>query len=206
MVNMISKRYHLRMIDGYSHAPHRLAHLLGHIGRRAGGATTEAGLTPVQWSALRYFSRANRFSCTPSAFAHFQATTRGTASATINALVRAGHLVRRRSTADARSVSLEPSESGYRLLDQDPLHAMELGIAEMTPERQRSLAAAVTEIIGRMSDTDGEPAFGTCHECRNLRQSGTPHTCPYYCEREAESLATHELDGLCVHFEPANGG
>ena len=39
-----------------------------------------------QWMALRYFGRANRFSRTVSAFAHYQGTTRGTASHTLKVL------------------------------------------------------------------------------------------------------------------------
>ncbi|HKN41440.1 MAG TPA: hypothetical protein VJV87_00945, partial [Sphingomicrobium sp.] len=39
------------------------------------------------WMALRFFSRANSFSRTPSAFAEFQATTRGTATQAIKALL-----------------------------------------------------------------------------------------------------------------------
>ena len=45
-------------------------------------------LSPAQWMALRFFSRANSFSRTPSAFAEFQATTRGTASQAIKASLR----------------------------------------------------------------------------------------------------------------------
>ncbi len=35
------------------------------------------GLKPAQWSALRYFSNANRFSQTTSAFARYQGITLG---------------------------------------------------------------------------------------------------------------------------------
>lgn len=204
VVNMVSKRYYPVMERGSSDAPRRLAHLLGHIGRRTGASRPDSALTPVQWSALRYFSRANRFSRTPSAFARFQATTRGTASATIKALVREGYLVRRRSASDGRSVALEPSEAGRRLLEQDPVLAMEQAIGALPPEQRRSLADAVTEIIARVSETDGGPAFGTCHECRNLARAGERADCTYYCEREAAPLDTSELDGLCVHFEPGD--
>jgi DNA-binding MarR family transcriptional regulator len=63
-------------------------------------------LSHAQWVALRYFARANTFSRTPSAFAEFQATTRGTASQTIKTLEAGGHMVRQRSKEDGRSVSL----------------------------------------------------------------------------------------------------
>ncbi len=202
MVNRTSRRYHPGMQENDRDAPLQLACLVSHMGRRAGSRGGDAGLTPTQWNALRFFGNANRFSRTPSAFASFQGTTRGTASATISALVHAGYLVRRSSGSDGRSVSLEPSESGYRLLEQDPEHAVELAISEMTPEQRRCLAAAVTRIITRVAETDGGPTFGTCHECRHLSRSGLGGDYPYYCEREAAPLAAYELGGLCVHFEP----
>ncbi len=60
------------------------------------------GLTAAQWTALRYFARANCFSRTVSAFADYHATTRGTASQTVKSLVTQGLLTRTRSKSDAR--------------------------------------------------------------------------------------------------------
>ena len=63
-----------------------IAELLVHIGRSARGEDSDSDLTAAQWTALRFFARANRVSRTPSAFASFQATTRGTASQTLKSL------------------------------------------------------------------------------------------------------------------------
>lgn len=200
---MVLQRYYLVM-ECSGDSPRRIAQLLTHLGRRAvtGAATTD--FTPVQWSALRYFSRANRFSRTPSAFASFQATTRGTASTTVNTLVRDGYLVRRRSETDGRGICIEPSDAGYRLLEQDPLQAMEHAIGELPAEQRRSLAAAIPAIAGRMAEADGGAAFGCCHDCCHLARADSTETCPYYCNREAATLEASELDGLCVHFEPTD--
>ena len=130
-------------MDPVNHYTTRVSELLAHLGRRA-SAIGDAGsaLTPVQWSALRYFGRANRFSRTPSAFASFRATTRGTASATISGLVQSGYLERHRSGADRRSVQLAPTIAGERLLEQDPMQAMERAIEALDEADRRSLAAA----------------------------------------------------------------
>ena len=69
-----------------------VAELILHLGRIASGDGLVGGLTPVQWTGLRYFARANRFSRTPSAFAAFHGTTRGTASQTVKGLVADGYL------------------------------------------------------------------------------------------------------------------
>ena len=81
------------------------AELLLLVGRLVQAEGYDGELSPAQWMALRFFARANSFSRTPSAFAEFQATTRGTASQAIKALEAGGYLVRQRSQADGRSVS-----------------------------------------------------------------------------------------------------
>ena len=56
-----------------------VAEQIVHLARLVHGGASDQCLTPAQWTALRYFARANRFSRTPSAFSEFHATTRGTA-------------------------------------------------------------------------------------------------------------------------------
>ena len=51
---------------------------------------TKHGLRDREWMALRFLSRANRFSRTPSALASYVGTTRGTASFIIGELERLG--------------------------------------------------------------------------------------------------------------------
>jgi|SRR5271169_6343430 len=73
------------------------AELLLQVGRLVQAESYDGELSPAQWMALRYFARANSFSRNPSAFAEFQATTRGTASQAIKALEADGYLVRQQS-------------------------------------------------------------------------------------------------------------
>src|SRR6266487_1706222 len=91
------------------------AELLLQAGRLVQAEGYDGKLSPAQWMALRYFARANPFSRTPSAFAEFQATTRGTASQAIKALEAGGYLVRQRSKADGRSISLRLTDKRKRL-------------------------------------------------------------------------------------------
>jgi len=70
------------------------AELLLLMGRLVQAECYHGELSPAQWMALRFFARANQFSRNPSAFAEFQATTRGTASQAIKVLEAGGYLVR----------------------------------------------------------------------------------------------------------------
>src|SRR5260221_598761 len=75
------------------------AELLLLVGRLVQAEGYDGELSPAQWMALRFFARANSFSRTPSAFAEFQETTRGTASQAIKALEAGRYLVRNRTRA-----------------------------------------------------------------------------------------------------------
>ena len=90
-----------------------IAELVLRLGRIASGEGLVEGLTPAQWTVLRYFARANRFSRTPSAFAAFHGTTRGTASQTIKNLEIQGYLTRIRSQADGRSARRRSRGNGF---------------------------------------------------------------------------------------------
>ena len=100
------------------------AELLLLVGRLVQADGYEGELSPAQWMALRFFARASSFSRTPSAFAEFQATTRGTASQAIKALEAVGYLVRQRSQADGRSVTLRLTDKGHEVVARDPLEAL----------------------------------------------------------------------------------
>src|SRR5947209_20603286 len=101
-------------------AARETAELLLLAGRLVQAEGYDGELSPAQWMALRYFARANPLSRTPSAFAEFQATTRGTASQAINALEAGGHLVRQRSKGDERRVSLRLPNEGEHVRARAP--------------------------------------------------------------------------------------
>ena len=89
------------------------------VGRLVQADGYRGELSPAQWMALRFFARANSFSRTSSAFAEFQATTRGTASQAIKALEAGGYLVRWRSRADRRSATLRLTDKGHEVVARD---------------------------------------------------------------------------------------
>jgi hypothetical protein len=82
------------------------AELLLLVGRLVQADGYDGELSPAQWMALRFFARANSFSRTPSAFAEFQATTRGTASQAC--------VIRRKAASDSDVIRPPiPTEVGH---------------------------------------------------------------------------------------------
>ena len=105
IVNIILIRYYICLQKELKMNSHSIAELVFHLGRIASGEGLVEGLTAAQWAVLRYFAQANRYSRTPSAFAAFHGTTRGTASQTIKSMASQGYLTRMRSEDDRRSVT-----------------------------------------------------------------------------------------------------
>src|SRR5207237_2376473 len=119
------------------------AELLLLLGRLVQAEGYDGELSPAQWMALRYFARANQFSRNPSAFAEFQATTRGTASQAIKALEAGGYLVRQRSKADGRSVSLGLTDKGKAALARDPFEVLVRAVTSLDAEEQTAIHDAL---------------------------------------------------------------
>src|SRR5260370_5182710 len=97
------------------------AELLVQVGRLVQAEGYDGELSPAQWMALRFFARANQFSRNPSAFAEFQATTRGTATQTIKSLEAGGDLVPTPTQGAKRSATLRPHTKGQKTLATHPL-------------------------------------------------------------------------------------
>lgn len=175
-----------------------LADLLVHLARLAQSAANSP-LTAAQWTALRYFARANAFSRTPSAFSEFHATTRGTASQTVKALVDMGLLTRQSHAHDRRSTVMEVTESGRAMLDSDPLGTLRHVLAALPKDEQTSLARAVRKAVTELSAQRGAPTFGTCSDCDHCEPGGAQA----YCHCTQTLLAAPDMAAFCVDFRPA---
>ena len=181
-----------------------IAELVFHLGRIASGEGLVEGLTAAQWAVLRYFAQANRFSRTPSAFAAFHATTRGTASQTIKSLETQGYLTRMRSEDDRRSVWLVLTEQARAILANDPFESLVRAADALPPGVRGHFANALQRMLGQVAQERGKPPFGTCASCQHLesddcsREGQAPHACGF----TNEPLLQEELDGVCINFAP----
>ena len=113
--------------------PERIAALIERIGRLLSTDAHAGGLLPVQWEALRYLGRANRFSRTPAALTAYLGLTKGTVSQTVHALEARGLVTKQVDPVDRRGRRLSLSPAGRTLLMRDPL--VETVTAIRTPVR-----------------------------------------------------------------------
>jgi DNA-binding MarR family transcriptional regulator len=179
-----------------------IAELVFHLGRIASGEGLVEGLTAAQWAVLRYFAQANRFSQTPSAFAAFHATTRGTASQTIKSLENQGYLTRMRSEEDKRSVRLVLTDKARGILANDPLESLVRAADSLAPSVQGNFANVLQRMLGQVSQERGKPPFGTCTSCQHLESDDCNGggQGPYACGFTSEPLLPEELNGVCINF------
>ena len=179
-----------------------IAELVFHLGRIASGEGLVEGLTAAQWAVLRYFAQANRFSRTPSAFAAFHATTRGTASQTIKSLETQGYLTRMKSEDDRRSVRLVLTEKARGILANDPFESLVRAADSLPSSVQGHFASALQRMLGQVAQEKGKPPFGTCTSCQHLEGDGCSRKeqASYACGFTSEPLLLEEIEGVCINF------
>src|SRR4029450_2675075 len=165
MLNLISNRYY--MLEEAIMSARETAELLLLVGRLAQAEGYDGELSPAQWMAVGLFARANAFSRTPSAFAKFQATTRGTASQAIKALEAGGYLVRQRSKADGRSVSLRLTNKGKKAIARDPFEVLVRAVASLDAEEQTAIHDALHHVLTTVA-SGAHRHFGVCQDCTYL--------------------------------------
>jgi DNA-binding MarR family transcriptional regulator len=185
------------------------AELLLLVGRLVQADGYDGELSPAQWMALRFFARANSFSRTPSAFAEFQATTRGTASQAIKALEAGGYLVRQRSQADGRSVTLRLTDKGRKAVARDPFEVLVRAVDSLDAQEQAAMRDALHHVLTTVAANEAHPHFGVCQDCAYL--GGETHCDSTRASRSAlecllfrAAIESDDAGLLCVHFQPKN--
>lgn len=177
-------------------APQEFAELLLQLGRSAYAERAAGDLTAAQWAALRYFSRANRFSRTVSGFADFHVTTRGTASQTVRSLVDRGYLQRLRSDRDGRSVLFDLTREARDILLRDPLNAVTRAAASLPPDRLARLLQDLRAVGDTLAGLRAQSAAGICHRCGHLlKEQGN-----FRCGLMNEQLEAGETAEICLRF------
>jgi DNA-binding MarR family transcriptional regulator len=105
------------------------------------------GLGPVQWRALRYFAAAIASACTLTAYSSHHATTKASASKTLNSLIRKGLMRRVPNPGDARSHFIELTEAGREILAEDPIEPLTAAIGRLGEGDRATVAEALRTIV-----------------------------------------------------------
>jgi len=181
-----------------------IAELVVQLGCLSRGDGFVADLTLAQWTALRYFSRANRFSRTVSAFAEFHGTTRGTASQTIKSLVQNGYVTRKRSKSDGRSIDLTLTNKSKKLLAENPFELLVDAASSLSNSASHTVEHSLERMLRRMAQQQGKRHFGKCPHCKYFQEDGcyANGNADYCCTLVEEPLTEAETHQLCVNFLP----
>jgi len=181
-----------------------IAELVVQLGCLTRGEGFVANLTFAQWTALRYFSSANRFSRTVSAFAEFHGTTRGTASQTIKSLVQNDYLTRKRSKSDGRSIDFTLTYKSKKLLAEDPFEALVVAASTLSNSASHTVARGLERMLRKMAQQQGKYHFGMCPNCKYFQEDGccANGDSDYCCAFMNEPLKEAETQQLCVNFLP----
>ncbi len=155
-------------------SPRALAELLAQVGRAAYRVSSDQDRTPAQWMALRYLSRANRFSRTVSAFADYHATTRGTASQTVKRLIEQGYVTRVPSARDGRSVRLDLTKKGRGALLDDPLEALVRSVDSIPGRNRTDMTRRLERVLEHMAASEVARERGGREELERICMNFAP--------------------------------
>ena len=160
------------------------------------------GLKPAQWAALRYFSNANRFSKTASAFARYQGITLGAASQTIGALVKKQLLNRTRDKVDRRQYNLCLTSKADKLKPADPILALVDAAFELDEGERVTTTAALEKMLMNLLREKGGAYFGHCNNCRYLQciEAKSRQKQSFRCANFEQELTSEDLKKICINF------
>lgn len=196
---VVFTRYDLNMnSEKVEHA----ANLFERLARLIQGDAYGAGLKPVQWEALRYLARANRFSRTPSALTAYLGSTKGTVSQTLNALVRKGLVEKTQDHNDRRVVYLSLTDTGEQLLKEDSLQRLRQAIGEIDDDRLPAFTQDLERVLYSHIARNKGRAFKQCRTCRFFRETPDAES-PFRCGALDVPLSTEDSLKICAEQEDA---
>ncbi|WP_282604363.1 MarR family winged helix-turn-helix transcriptional regulator [Pelagibius sp. Alg239-R121] len=110
-----------------------------------------ADIHPGQWSALRYFARANRKARTVAGLATFLGVTRGPASRATTSLVKQGFLSSEVNEQDRRSPLFTITEKGDNVLKDAPIIRLASAISAMERKQRMDLAESLEQLYSSLN-------------------------------------------------------
>lgn len=166
----------------------------------------ERGLNPAQWEALRYLSRANRFSDSPSALTRYLGATKGTISQTLKALERKGYISKSPRDGVAKSVRLNLTPKGHEALKRDPWAGVASMVEGLGGKTKRRMERGLNTLLEQALHQSGLESFGLCSSCRFFRERGREGDAqgPHLCMLFEQPLSQDDAARICIAHEAAS--
>ena len=173
------------------------------LARLMRSAEHEGDLNPAQWEALRFLSRANRFSNSPGALTRYLGATKGTISQTVMALERKGLVAKSARDGEKRSVVLDLSAVGKTALARDPWAQLAKSADDLGGKTRRRLARGLREMLAAELQRGGHASFGVCASCKYFREKGRDRDAagPHHCMLFEAPLSAAESQKICVEHQ-----
>ena len=192
--------------DDYDASGRVIALPLERLARVMRAREHEGGLNPAQWEALRFLSRANRFSDSPGALTRYLGATKGTVSQTLIALERKGFISKAQRTGGRKSLRLSLTEKGRQSLLNDPWTDVSRGIDDLGSKTKRRLHRGLEELLAAELARAGLASFGICSTCRFFRERGRVEDTrgPHLCMLFEDALTQEDVSRICIEHVAAD--
>lgn len=149
-------KYDGTMKDEFS--PEGVSALFEQASRLLHGLGFAEGLTPAQWSALRYFSVAPPFSRTMANLARFQGLTLAPVTRTVRTLIDKGYVDRHPNPRSKRADLVIVTRAGKELLTRDPRSQLIEIMAKVPAEDREAMARTMRILLDGLLEL-GLPQF-----------------------------------------------
>jgi DNA-binding MarR family transcriptional regulator len=133
-----------------SNAQLALAGLLDQVSRHLHSIGHAADLYPAQWSALRYFMKADPEHRSAIALARYQGIEPGPTTRTVRTLIDKGLLRKAGSLGRGRIQRIDVTAAGEALLAHDPLNVVVAALAHLDVPQRAALAQALESVLKAM--------------------------------------------------------
>ena len=118
-----------------------------------------------------------------------------------------GYLVRHRSRADGRSVTLRLTDKGHEVVARDPFEALVRAMGSLDRQEQTAMRDALRRVLTTLAASGTHPHFGVCRDCAHLSgemnsdSKGASRSIPE-CLLFGAPIEPNDAVLLCVHFQP----